>query len=88
MNTALPPTALETDCGHCRNSGGAETKKYFFLTFLYLSILYLYLFLCIIVCGHIASKRMRSLVAQSYSKMHSSLTETGHVCVLNYTTGI
>lgn len=26
LNTALPPAVLDTDCGHCRNSGGAEEE--------------------------------------------------------------
>ncbi|TNN54441.1 hypothetical protein EYF80_035350 [Liparis tanakae] len=27
VNTALPPAGLETDCGHCRISGGAEERQ-------------------------------------------------------------
>lgn len=27
VNTALPPAGLDTDCGHCRNSGGAEEEQ-------------------------------------------------------------
>lgn len=27
VNTALPPAGLDTDCGHCRNSGGAEVEQ-------------------------------------------------------------
>lgn len=27
VNTALPPAGLNTDCGHCRNSGGAEVEQ-------------------------------------------------------------